>query len=307
MEERCPCAGGTLGKLLQPAVLAVLSEESTHGYRLLHLLAGMPMFREQRPDATGLYRCLKEMERRGLITSAVVASQKGPAARVYHATPLGYSCLLRWMGTLNEHRRALGSLLSKARRAVKRSQAAGRFGAILPQCGAGAATGKERRPSTEREPAVADASKDDPLIFLMGLYKAVLPKRLLYSEYHSWFEVAADGKTRCGLTSYAVRLLGDLFRIEWRVNAGAAVTSGQVLGELESAKAVSEVYAPLSGPLLSVNAAVVQDPSLLNADPYSAWLLEFGGQPASALQPGQYLEFLKSGWEKTQKLLKGQA
>src|SRR5437763_380526 len=54
----------------------------------------------------------------------------------------------------------------------------------------------------------------------MGLYKALIPKDLLYSELHFWFNVDEQNRTRCGLTSYAARLLTDLFRIDWTVKEG---------------------------------------------------------------------------------------
>jgi glycine cleavage system H protein len=150
--------------------------------------------------------------------------------------------------------------------------------------------------------------RDDALIFQMGLYKAVLPKRLLYARSHFWFDVSADGtKTRCGLTLYAVRLLSDLFRIEWRVKEGEAVAVGELLGDVESVKAVSELYAPMGGTLVAVNADVVAEPSLVNLEPYGAWLLEFAGTPDGALQAAQYVQHLESEWENTAKLFKGQA
>jgi len=346
MEEHCPCAGATLDRFLQPAVLAVLSEQSLHGYKLVRLLAGMPMFRQQSPNATGLYRCLKDMERRGLITSTKAASKKGPVVRLYHVTPLGCACLLRWTNTLGTHRRALGALLGRARRATQKNQKAGLLSSPLASCaeegrgnagrahpeaqspqrttlyshsalcasatlreeeakhpGAAGSAGGASKPGIGR-PAVADAP-EGALIFQMGLYKAAVPKRLRYSRLHFWFDFPEGGGTRCGLTAYAVRLISDIFRIAWRVKAGDEVVEGQALGEMESVKAITEIYAPLNARVLGVNASVAADPSQVSLDPYGAWLLEFSGKPDTPLQAAEYVQFLTDEWEKTSKLFKG--
>lgn len=145
------------------------------------------------------------------------------------------------------------------------------------------------------------------LIFEMGLYKAAIPRTLSYSPIHFWFQAQENGRTRCGLTSYAARLLGDLFRVEWKIYVGEAVAAEQLIGEVESTKATSEFYAPMGGKLADINHVVVGEPSLLGLNPYDAWLLEFDGAPADALTPEAYMAFLAEGWDETVKLLKGQA
>jgi glycine cleavage system H protein len=150
------------------------------------------------------------------------------------------------------------------------------------------------------------AENRDTLIFEMGLYKAAIPARLRYSTIHFWFDTAETGRTRCGLTSYAARLLSDLFRIEWKVYAGENIQDEQLLGEVESTKASSELYAPMAGKLSDINAAPVNDPSLLAIDPYEAWLLEFETPPQVSLSAQEYMAFLAEGWDETVKLLKGQ-
>ena len=144
------------------------------------------------------------------------------------------------------------------------------------------------------------------LTFEMGLYKATFPVDLRYCESHFWFNTLENGKTRCGLTAYAARLLSDLFRIEWKVYSGESIQAGQVLGEVESTKASSELYAPMTGTLSDLNSAAVNDPSLLTIDPYEHWLLEFGAKPANTLDATAYVAFLAAGWEETVKMLKGQ-
>ena len=147
---------------------------------------------------------------------------------------------------------------------------------------------------------------NDRLIFEMGLYKAAFPRDLLYSEIHFWFQ-PRENSTRVGLSSYAMRLLGDLFRLEWKVYVGESVQPEQCLGEVESTKASAEVYTPMSGKIIDINSAAVDDPSQVSLDPYEHWLLEFEGRPEKFLSSQQYMEFLAADWEVTIKLLKGQA
>jgi glycine cleavage system H protein len=146
----------------------------------------------------------------------------------------------------------------------------------------------------------------EPLIFEMGLYKATIPADLLYSEIHFWFRIGDNGRTQCGLTAYAARLLTDLFRLDWSVKEGDAIEAEQVLGEVESTKAVSELYAPMSGKLLAINQTAVDDPSMLGVAPYATWLFEFEGRPEKAMTAQEYVDFLALGWDETVKLLKGQ-
>src|SRR4051812_46068017 len=140
----------------------------------------------------------------------------------------------------------------------------------------------------------------------MGLYKASIPTDLTYSEIHFWFQPREGGRTRIGLSAYAARLLTDLFRIEWKIYCGEQVQAEQLLGEVESTKASSELYAPMSGKLADINQAALDDPSLVSLDPYEHWLIEFEGKPDRALNPQEYIEFLAAGWDETVKMLKGQ-
>lgn len=152
-------------------------------------------------------------------------------------------------------------------------------------------------------------SGDDEIIFEMGLYQAGLPTRLRYAEVHFWLETLDAGgaeRTRIGLTTYATRLLDDLFRLDWKVVPGQLVTESEALGEVESTKASSELYAPMSGKLRAVNAEMVEKPGRIGVEPYANWLLEFEGHPQASLSAEEYRQFLASGWEETQRLLKAQ-
>jgi DNA-binding PadR family transcriptional regulator len=113
----CPCSGASLARLVQPAAMAVLAEGAVHGYELVRRLRGLRMFRGRRPDPTGVYRVLKEMEDRQLVVSEWDLSDSGPARRAYALTAAGRGCLRRWVRTLEDYRAALGELTA----AVKQS------------------------------------------------------------------------------------------------------------------------------------------------------------------------------------------
>ena len=115
----CPCAGGTLDRLIQPAILLVLAEGPLHGYRLAQRIGEMPMFRGAKPDGSGIYRFLRTMERKGLVVASWDTSQSGPAKKSYQITASGERCLRQWIKTLEEHREAITLLLRAARKAVR--------------------------------------------------------------------------------------------------------------------------------------------------------------------------------------------
>lgn len=91
-----------------------------------------------------------------------------------------------------------------------------------------------------------------------------------YSAEHEW--VDSSSPARIGLSQIAVDALGDVVYVDLP-EAGGSVTAGEVCGEVESTKSVSEIYSPVTGTVAEVNDAVVDDPALLNSDPYGeAWL-----------------------------------
>jgi glycine cleavage system H protein len=103
-----------------------------------------------------------------------------------------------------------------------------------------------------------------------------------------------------------VRLLQDVYFLDWTIDPDTPVRQRQEIGEIESSKALSTLYAPADGRVLSFNAALLEDPSAINADNYgTGWLFDFESD-ATFLQPGEYLEKLTAGWERDQNLIKGQ-
>ena len=113
----CPCEGGTLDRLIQPAILVVLAQGPLHGYRLAERISEIPGLVRQKPDVSGVYRFLGLMERKGLVVASWDISPSGPAKKSYQITPAGRKCLRRWITSLEEYRREIGALLAAARKA----------------------------------------------------------------------------------------------------------------------------------------------------------------------------------------------
>jgi glycine cleavage system H protein len=100
------------------------------------------------------------------------------------------------------------------------------------------------------------------------------PKDLLYSKSHEWIR-ERDGAARVGLTDYAQHELGDIVFVALP-DVGDEAVKGERIADVESVKAVSEIFSPLSGTVKEVNRAIVDSPEIINSDPYGAWLFEIG-------------------------------
>ena len=124
-EDKCPCTGNNLDKLIQPMILTILSQEDLYGYRIVQKIAEKPMFNGQKPDGTGVYRSLKLLEKRGLVASAWSLSDSGPAKRFFKLTKAGFECLLRWIASLEAYRQAIGALLDEAYQACAKARSTG--------------------------------------------------------------------------------------------------------------------------------------------------------------------------------------
>ncbi len=99
------------------------------------------------------------------------------------------------------------------------------------------------------------------------------PSDRLYSDSHEWHKVEGDVVT-LGLTTFAVNQLTDVTYAEMKPE-GTALEAGDSVGEVESVKATSDVYSVCPGEIIEVNAAVAEDPSLLNTDPFEkGWLVK---------------------------------
>ena len=114
----CPCLGGSLDRLIQPAILAALADQPAHGYRIAEKIAEMPNFLGEKPDVSGIYRFLKNMESKGLVVSSWETPGQGHAKRLYEITSAGERCLAQWAETLETYLAAINGLLEVARAAV---------------------------------------------------------------------------------------------------------------------------------------------------------------------------------------------
>lgn len=143
------------------------------------------------------------------------------------------------------------------------------------------------------------------MTFLMGKYPAVLPGELRYVRNHMWCR-PETGRCRFGFTAYAIRLMQDVYFLDWSVSAGDTVEELQQIGHIETSKAVSDLFAPIAGKLSAFNQELLSDPSPINLDGYGAgWLFEIEGNADATLTVAEYHEFLTANWEKTQRLIKG--
>lgn len=146
----------------------------------------------------------------------------------------------------------------------------------------------------------------EPLQFMMGQYEASIPDDRWYSPRHLWLQETQPNRYRVGFTAYSVRLLQDVYFLEWSVDPATLVRDKQEIGEIESAKAISSMFPPFAGKVLDFNPQLLRDPSGINADNYGeGWLYEFETS-APLLTAAGYIEFLKSAWDDAQRTIKGQ-
>ena len=98
-----------------------------------------------------------------------------------------------------------------------------------------------------------------------------------YSKEHEWVLIESEGQALVGITQYAQDQLGDVVYVDLP-DAGVTVEQFQKLGEIESVKAVSDLFSPLSGEIVEANAELEQKPELVNEDPYSGgWMVRMTG------------------------------
>ena len=121
------------------------------------------------------------------------------------------------------------------------------------------------------------------------------PSDRRYTKDHEWIIVTGN-LGRVGITDYAQKQLGDVVFVELP-DVGRAVSQGQTAGTIESVKAVSELYSPASGKVVSVNGDLGSKPELVNTDPHGTWLydieLSSPGEVENLLNNDQYSELVK--------------
>jgi glycine cleavage system H protein len=127
---------------------------------------------------------------------------------------------------------------------------------------------------------------------------ASVPPDLLYTREHEWAKVEGD-RVRVGITAYAQEQLGDVVFVELP-KVGARVTQAKGFGVVESVKAVSDLFAPLSGTVAEINAELTAHPEVVNQDPYGGgWMIVLApsepAERANLLTAAQYEAFIAAG------------
>jgi glycine cleavage system H protein len=161
---------------------------------------------------------------------------------------------------------------------------------------------------------------------MMGKYEAHFPTDRLYAKNHMWAKRSETGNAahspnpesripnppltpafRFGFSAYAVRLLQDVYFLDWHLSAPAKLTEKQEIGEIESSKAESALFAPMPGVLAEINADLLADPSTINVDNYGrGWLFEIEGDGRELLSPEAYMIHLEAAWKLAERTIKGQ-
>jgi glycine cleavage system H protein len=121
------------------------------------------------------------------------------------------------------------------------------------------------------------------------------PAGYKYTKEHEWIDLAGE-RGKIGITDYAQQQLGDVVYIELP-EVGAKLKQGQSFGTIESVKAVSELYAPVSGEVVEVNGALKDKPETVNADPHGSWMIALKltnpSESGGLLDSAQYQDLLK--------------
>ena len=114
-----------------------------------------------------------------------------------------------------------------------------------------------------------------------------VPQDLRYTESHEWVKREGDGTVSIGITDHAQEQLGDIVFVE-PPKPGRKVKAGEAVGVVESVKAASDIYAPVSGEVVAANSALSGSPEQVNADAYGAWMFRI--KPDDPAAPDQLLD-----------------
>ena len=112
------------------------------------------------------------------------------------------------------------------------------------------------------------------------------PENLKYAASHEWAKLEADGTVTIGVTDHAQEALGDVVFLELP-DVGRVVKAGESVAVIESVKAASDIYAPISGEVIAINDDAVNAPESVNADAYAVWLFKI--KPSDAAELGKLL------------------
>ncbi|NWA29494.1 glycine cleavage system protein GcvH [Pseudomonas gingeri] len=110
-----------------------------------------------------------------------------------------------------------------------------------------------------------------------------IPADLRFAESHEWARLEADGTVTVGISDHAQEALGDVVFVEL-TEVGTLFAAGEAAGVVESVKAASDIYSPVSGEVIAVNEALSAEPELLNSEPYGAWIFKLKPSNAAELE-----------------------
>lgn len=121
------------------------------------------------------------------------------------------------------------------------------------------------------------------------------PDNLYYKKSHEWVEFLSDGLCRVGISDFAQAAMGDIVFVNVP-NVGDEVTGDEAFCDIESVKAVSDVFSPVSGVIKEVNDALSDSPELLNTDPYGSWIavIETSDNHDGLMDADAYKKFCES-------------
>ncbi|MGI5877771.1 MAG: glycine cleavage system protein GcvH [Christensenellales bacterium] len=120
-----------------------------------------------------------------------------------------------------------------------------------------------------------------------------IPETLSYTKDHEWVRFDDDGRAVVGITEYAQHSLGDIVYVELP-RIGTRIEAGETVATVESVKAVSDVYAPITGTVNNVNEELNDTPELINEDAYKAWIVKLSDwEPGQLLSAAEYAALLE--------------
>lgn len=114
-----------------------------------------------------------------------------------------------------------------------------------------------------------------------------IPSDLRYAASHEWARLEADGSVTVGISDHAQQALGDVVYVELP-DIGRQLEAGQEAGVVESVKAASDIYAPISGEVVAINEALADSPEQVNSDPYGSWFFRL--QPSDKAELDKLLD-----------------
>ena len=127
-----------------------------------------------------------------------------------------------------------------------------------------------------------------------------IPADLHYYKEHEWVKKLADGTILVGISDYAQKNLTDITYVGFKVKTGGKIEFGKIFGEIESVKSVSDLFSPISGEVVEVNAHLEDEPEAVNTDPYQkGWMLKvkpssLDAEMGQLMDAGKYKAYIES-------------